>query len=146
MHPDDQRLNPRVIVAAAASALRAEFSRLGFPGDVRDLAPSRLSGIAVALENLTPDEAWELRSRWAAGGGEVLIAGDPFSTTAVPAVVVGTREQFEKAGKSCAGFAPAALLARAVRLFHATPAPVAGLEWGRRTHVMGVVNVTPDSF
>ena len=143
MHADEIRLNPRVVAATSAASLRAELSRLGFPGDVRDLAPPRLAGMAVAIENLAPAEAFELRARWAAGGGEVLIAGDPFSAAAVPAVVTGSREQFEKA---LAGSGAAAVLARAVRLFHAIPAPVAGLEFGRRTHLMGIVNVTPDSF
>ncbi|NUN47452.1 MAG: dihydropteroate synthase [Candidatus Brocadiae bacterium] len=37
-------------------------------------------------------------------------------------------------------------MGRAVRGWLSVPAPVAGLAWGRRTHLMGVVNVTPDSF
>jgi dihydropteroate synthase len=139
--PDETRLNPRVVAAASTASLKAELSRLGFPGDVRDLAPARLARVAVAIENLAPAEAFELRARWAAGGGEVLIAGDPFSMASVPALVTGTREQFEK---STAGIE--SVLSRAVRLFHAIPAPVGGLEFGRRTHLMGIVNVTPDSF
>ncbi|MEK7470315.1 MAG: dihydropteroate synthase [Planctomycetota bacterium] len=141
MTPDEIRLNPRVVAAASTASLKAELSRLGFPGDVRDLAPARLARIAVAIENLVPAEAFELRARWAAGGGEVLIAGDPFSTAAVPAVVTGTREQFEKSRTGLE-----AVLANAVRLFHSTPAAVGGLDFGRRTHLMGIVNVTPDSF
>ncbi|KAF0243324.1 MAG: dihydropteroate [Planctomycetota bacterium] len=141
MTPDEIRLNPRVVASASAASLKAELSRLGFPGDVRDLAPARLAKIAVAIENLAPAEAFEVRARWAAGGGEVLIAGDPFSTAAVPAVVTGTREQFEKTTTGIE-----AILSRALQLFHAVPAPVGGLEFGRRTHLMGIVNVTPDSF
>lgn len=146
MTPDEIRLNPRVIASAAASQIRAELSRLGFAGDVRDLAPPRLAGMAVAMENLLAAEAYELRARWAAGGGEVLVAGEPGSTAQVPVVVTGTREQFERAERTCAGFAPAAVLARAARLYHAVPAAAGGLEWGKRTQLMGIVNVTPDSF
>lgn len=146
MTPDEIRLNPRVVAASAASSLRAELSRLGFAGDVRDLAPARLSGMAVALENLLPGEAFELRARWAAGGGEVLVGGEPFSTARVPALVTGTLEQFGKAGAALAGLAAGAVLERAAGLFSAVPPPAGGLAWGRQTHVMGIVNVTPDSF
>lgn len=146
MTPDEIRLNPRVVAALAVSAVRAELARLGFAGDVRDLAPARRAGMAVALENLLPGEAFELRARWAAEGGEVLVGGDPFSTARVPALVTGTREQFAKAGAALAGLAAGAVLERAAALFHAVPPEAGGLAWGRRTQLMGIVNVTPDSF
>lgn len=146
MTPDEIRLNPRVVASAPVSQIRAELSRLGFAGDVRDLAPPRLAGLSVAIENLLAAEAYELRARWAAGGGEVLVAGEPGSTARVPAVVTGTREQFERAEKACAGFAAAEVLARAARRYHEVPPAAGGLEFGRRTQLMGIVNVTPDSF
>jgi dihydropteroate synthase len=142
----DLRLNPRVIAAPAAGAVRAELARLGFAGDVRDLAPPRMETLAVVLEGLSAAEAYDLRARWAACGAAVLVAGDPFASAPVPAVVTATREQFEKGAAACAGFGPGEALARAVRAFDAVPAPVAGLEFGTKTHVMGILNVTPDSF
>lgn len=42
--------------------------------------------------------------------------------------------------------APEPLAAALHRLLWSTPAPSLGFGWGQRTRVMGIVNVTPDSF
>src|SRR5205807_7093955 len=104
----------------------------------------------LALEGLAPDLHELLQRLVRQGGGEVLGSADGTRAVVMASLsVAGTLGQrLEDRGGDAAELGVAigdALVARG-----APPAPLIArghrLEFGRRTLVMGIINVTPDSF
>ncbi|MFL5350023.1 MAG: dihydropteroate synthase [Hyalangium sp.] len=146
------------LLAERPEALELAFRRMGLPTPAREYLLEKLPQYRLLLTGLTKVEGRFLKGLFEASvapGREefpVYVSGDP-RTRLGSGLLTGRREQFErlissaKADPQLAGLAEA--LARGLGSV-AAPAPLTlggrTFTFGARTHVMGVVNVTPDSF
>ena len=142
------RYNVRLLLQNPEGGLRDAVAQLGIPAYAL-MAIARYGAVeALALQGLSSDQARALEQSVSGAGGAVLTSmNGERAVVLAPLMVAGelparlaTDPLTEDVGAAIA----AALMARG------NPAPLnAGghlLEFGRRTLVMGIVNVTPDSF
>jgi dihydropteroate synthase len=135
----------RPIVRDSLEGLENGLARMGMV--VRASELETLAHGHLLLTGLGPGEVDFLRSPDRAGLRTTLRPGRPDS-----ALLSGNREDLAVAGVGArrAGLAElAGAVERALAAEAAPPPTILGgrrFEWGSRTHVMGVVNVTPDSF
>jgi dihydropteroate synthase len=141
----------RPISADRPEDLVLALRRMGLPPAARDSLLETLPQAQVLLTGLSPDEERFLQSLPAAG--EAYPTWTPGDATARPGtgLLSGRRERFDRLVAAARARAPGLALALA-RALEAGRAPAAlelggrTFAWGTRTYVMGVVNVTPDSF
>ncbi|MFZ0919002.1 MAG: dihydropteroate synthase [Candidatus Dormiibacterota bacterium] len=144
------RYSVRPLLPGPADALRETVLRLGLPPEKLTVLARRGAVEALALRGLSSDQTRVLERLVADGGGEVLSSADgdravllmPLMTAgSLPAQLAAWSENAAEVGAAIGSV----LMSRG-----APPPPlvVAGhrLEFGKRTLVMGIVNVTPDSF
>ncbi|MDY7228312.1 dihydropteroate synthase [Hyalangium rubrum] len=146
------------LLAERPAEIDLAFRRMGLPTSAREYLLEKLPQYRLLLTGLTRVEGRFLKGLFEAStapGREefpVYVAGDP-RTRLGSGLLVGRREQFDRlisAARENAELAElAGALTRALETV-ATPAPLVlggrTFEFGARTYVMGVVNVTPDSF
>jgi len=156
------RLNARVLTETHAGPVADEMRRAA--RDVRSAAAASDEGdalatatgrLVLALENLAPAEADRLNRQMTAVGGAVTLLPQGGGDGEAEVILTGDRRQFaalvEGLEQTAAGArALAREIARAVdnhdrRRFRVRLGPHT-LEVGPRPAVMGVLNVTPDSF
>jgi dihydropteroate synthase len=144
------RYSVRPLLPGPPEALRDEVLRLGVPPEKLGVLAERGAVEALALRGLSPDQSRVIARLIAQGGGEMLTNSDgdravllmPLSTAgALPEQLAAWSDRTGEVG----AVIRAALVARG------TPPPpleVRGhrLVFGERTLVMGILNVTPDSF
>jgi dihydropteroate synthase len=146
----------RPIAADRPEDLVLAFRRMGLPTAAREYLLEKLPHAQVLLTGLTWDEGRFLQSLHEASvapGLEAYPAWVPGDAKARPGtgLLSGRKEQFDRllaAARPAAG-GLATALERALEAGRAPAALELGgrtFEWGTRTYVMGVVNVTPDSF
>jgi dihydropteroate synthase len=156
------RLNARVVTEMSTAPVAAEMHRAatdaGPPTGAPDGEPADAAApgwLALALEGLSPTEADRLNRQMTAVGGTVALLPKAGDDGEAEAVLTADRRQFaaliERLEQAAAG-APALAreIARAVenhdrRRFRIRMGAHT-LEVGPRPAVMGVLNVTPDSF
>lgn len=144
------RYNVRPLLPGPESALREEVLRLGLPTDRLSSLARHGAVEALAVQGLAPDQTRILERVLHERGGVMLsdrdgrhglLLGPLMTMSQLPAVLASWSESAEQLGSAIG----AALMARGT-----TPPPLrAGghtLEFQTRTLVMGVINVTPDSF
>ncbi len=144
------RYSVRPLLPGPADALRETVLRLGLPPEKLTVLARRGAVEALALRGLSSDQTRVLERLVADGGGEVLSSADgdravllmPLMTAgSLPAQLAAWSENAAEVGAAIGSV----LMSRG-----APPPPlvVAGhrLEFGKRTLVMGIVNVTPNSF
>ena len=144
------RYSVRPLLPGPADALREAVLRLGLPPDKLTVLAQRGAVEALALRGLSTDQVRVLERIVAEGGGEVLSnANGDRAVVLMPLVTAGSLPMqlaawSEKAGEVGAAIG-SVLMARG-----APPPPLElpghRLEFGKRTLVMGILNVTPDSF
>ena len=149
-------IRARPIAADRPEDLVLAFRRMGLPTAAREYLLEKLPHAQLLLTGLPQDAARFLQSLHAsstAPGQEEYPAWVPGDAKARPGtgLLSGRREQFDRlvaeARPQAAGLAEA--LERALEAGRAPAALELGgrtFAWGTRTYVMGVVNVTPDSF
>jgi dihydropteroate synthase len=146
------------LLAERPEQLELSLRRMGLPTSAREYLLEKLPQCRLLLTGLTKVEGRFLKGLFEAStapGREefpLYVSGD-VRTRPGSGLLTGRREQFErlmasaKAAPELAGLADA--LARGLGAV-AVPAPLTlggrTLTFGARTYVMGVVNVTPDSF
>ena len=140
----------RQVYLSTREDLQQELSRLGLErGDVA-AAYRRGSALQVRCSGLSPAALRELKESFAKDGGACICAET--KSEAGEALLVGTVPAYERLlSRSSTSLAA---LSKALRtLLDVRVEPVAGLgcrghrlDLGRRTHIMGVINCTPDSF
>ncbi|MDK1030986.1 MAG: dihydropteroate synthase [Planctomycetia bacterium] len=148
-------LNPRVVAASDAGEVMAELSWAAGVG--REEAASKADTLTIALENVPTSAALLMKNDMAALGGAV--AADyqgPAAQADVRAMVlIGSRRHFAGLIESlAAASSECSAVADALRLTivnydrrHFTiEAGLKRIEMGPRPVLMGIVNVTPDSF
>lgn len=149
----------RLICADRTGDLELAFARMGLPAAAREYLLEKLPHLQLLLTGLTRVEGRFLRSladRSAAPGREELAAYVSGDVERRPGagLLSGRRDQLvrvlEEASRDPALAELSAALDRALRATGGPPPPLRlgdrTFELGRRTLIMGVVNVTPDSF
>jgi dihydropteroate synthase len=151
--------NARVLNLDTGAKIREEMEKIGAssPG-IRIMAP-KASFRAVKLEGLNFAAANIIKQEMLARGGEVVTSRDVYSTkeSVSDVLILGSQRRFEDLIRKLRLQPFKSLGAIATELEQAlgryageelTPLHIGGrvFDWGERTYVMGVVNVTPDSF
>lgn len=144
------RYSVRPLLPGPEDALRDAVLRLGLPAE-RLTALARSGAVeALAVRGLSSDQTRVIERLVAEGGGEVLtnVDGDR-AVLLMPLMTAGSLPAQLDAWSDHAGELGAAI-GTALTARGTNPAPVelpgTRLMFGARTLVMGIVNVTPDSF
>ncbi len=149
--------NPRVLVLDSQAQVAAEMAAIGVdPIGARIMIPKAIFR-AVKIEGLSTPAANLVKQEMLSKGGEAAIAWSSCvaSGERTDVLLLGTLRQYRRLIHrlrmqpfKLRGLADE--LRRALQHYDAVPPPtVCGnttFEWGRRTYVMGILNVTPDSF
>jgi dihydropteroate synthase len=144
------RYSVRPLLPGPAGALRDAVLRLGLPADKLTVLAERGAVEALALRGLSSDQIRVIERVVAEGGGEVLSNADgDRAVLLMPLITAGSLPMQLAAWSDNAGEVGAAI--GSVLISRGAPPPpleVPGhrLEFGKRTLVMGILNVTPDSF
>jgi dihydropteroate synthase len=144
------RYSVRPLLPGPADALRDEVLRLGLPPERLTVLAQRGAVEALAIRGLSSDQIRVIERLVADGGGEVL--SNPNGDHAVllmPLMTAGILPMQLAAWSDNTGEVGAAIAA--VLMARGAPPPPLELpghrlEFGKRTLVMGILNVTPDSF
>jgi dihydropteroate synthase len=144
------RYSVRPLLPGPADALRDAVLRLGLPPERLSVLAERGAVEALALRGLSMDQIRVLERVVTDGGGEVLsnTNGDR-AVLLMPLMTAGMLPMHLAAWSDNAGEVGAAIGAVLMSRGGAPPpveVPGHRLEFGRRTLVMGILNVTPDSF
>ena len=154
------KYNPRVLIFRNLSDAEAEVRRLEISGmgekEVGAGAKAKAIHRVVKLQNLTVASAAMVEQAMCSIGGEVLIAYERSASAECPStLLMGTLQQYEDLVmrlRRCA-FEAAQIgeeINSALRNFDGSANTIKckgrDLQIGRRTYIMGIINVTPDSF
>jgi len=151
--------NVRILNLDSPARIRAEMKKVGAsPPGVSLMAP-KASFRTVKAEGLNFAAANIIKQEMLARGGEVVTSRAVYSSKESDSdvLILGTLRQFENLIKKLRMQPFKSLQAIATELEHALtwyareelmPLHIGGrlFAWGERTHIMGVVNVTDDSF
>jgi dihydropteroate synthase len=144
------RYSVRPLLPGPADALRDAVLRLGLPPERLSVLAERGAVEALALRGLSSDQIRVIERLVAEGGGEVLSnANGDRAVLLMPLMTAGMLPMQLGAWSDNTGEVGAAI--GAVLMARGGPPPPIELpghrlEFGRRTLVMGILNVTPDSF
>lgn len=138
----------RILSSDSQELLALHLRRLGFPTPVASEIAPIVSGVHVLLTGFSQDELEGLKR---AQGLPPVVFGDPDRARG-SALVYSQRDALRDLARGMSG--PLAemgrLIVQALERTLKPPAPMAigkrTFQWGSRTYLMGVVNVTPDSF
>ncbi len=144
------RYSVRPLLPGPADALRDAVLRLGLPPERLTVLAERGAVEALAVRGLSSDQIRVIERLVADGGGEVLSnANGDRAVLLMPLATAGILPMRLAAWSDNTGEVGAAIAAVLVAR-GAPPPPLElpghRLEFGKRTLVMGILNVTPDSF
>lgn len=154
-----RRFNARVLEYSTPESLKKELEKIGV--DYEGLQHMLPKGFfrAVKLEGVSYDLAHILKQEMLRLGGEGAISTAVYFGAAVPTdvILMGTIAQLEALISSLRQFPDenlksiAAELEQALKNYHGgnlKPMQIGNktFVWGERTYIMGIINVTPDSF
>ena len=146
----EARYSVRPLLPGPAEALRDTVLRLGLPPERLTVLAQRGAVEALAIRGLSSDQIRVIERLVAEGGGEVLSNADgDRALLLMPLMTAGSLAMQLAAWSDNAGEVGAAI--GAVLMARGAPPPPLELpghqlEFGKRTLVMGILNVTPDSF
>src|SRR4029077_12395040 len=144
------RYSVRPLLPGPPDALREEVLRLGVAPEKLGVIAERGAVEALALRGLSPDQTRVLGRLIAQGGGEMLTnAGGDRAVLLMPLSTAGALPEQLAAWSDRTGEVGAVIAATlAARGTPPSPLEVPGhrLMFGERTLIMGILNVTPDSF
>lgn len=137
--------------------LLAEFERIGVTPEGCELMLSKGEFIMIKVSNLSPPAACILKQEMLAKGGEVALGKGMvyLHQKKGEAIILGTRTQYERllALLPRQPFGLATLAAELTSLLeqirgYLPPLTIKNqvFTWGKRTYLMGIINITPDSF
>jgi len=144
------RYSVRPLLPGPADALRDAVLRLGLPAEKLTVLAEHGTVEALALRGLSSDQIRVIERLVAQGGGEVLSnANGDSAVLLMPLITAGSLPMQLAAWSESAGEVGAAI-GSVLTARGAPPPPLEvadhRLEFGKRTLVMGILNVTPDSF
>lgn len=151
--------NVRVLRLESAAEIRAEMEKIGAsPPGIKIMTP-KATFRAVKLEGLNFAAANIVKQEMLARQGEVVTSREVYSTqeSISDVLILGTLRQYEDLVRKLRLQPFKSLVRMASELEEALscyaggelkPLHIGGrlFKWGERTYIMGVVNVTPDSF
>ncbi|WP_103110466.1 dihydropteroate synthase [Brevibacillus reuszeri] len=152
------KYNPFRIHATTHAEVVSELSKRGIASpECERLAADWEAGLMIHVQNLSMSDALLLREDMLSAGGEAVISADPVKEEAVYVLLLAGQKQLELTLQRVVGKSPGLSAAAAeVREILARPAQLRNrrelvcgrhvLPLGERTLVMGILNVTPDSF
>ncbi|NLY91391.1 MAG: dihydropteroate synthase [Firmicutes bacterium] len=147
----------RLITASDPGEIRKEFTRIGVSPEGIELMLGKGEFIIVKVGNIPAQAANILKQEMLAKGGEVALGAHLayLGPEKGEAIIMGTRTQYQRLltllprqpfGLS----ALAEELNRLLLALNQRPSPLTiknhCFEWGKRTYIMGIINITPDSF
>jgi dihydropteroate synthase len=144
--------NLRAIFLEKPSDAAEEREALQIPVEEWEGLTHRMSGFGLFLGELSREEAETLREEARSQGLEVFYAGSSLATGKI--LLYGSRRGFEGLAARCSGIPILARIAGGLKgaqenLFREKYCFRCGrytVELGKKTHLMGVLNITPDSF
>lgn len=150
--------NPRLLAQLQPEALRAEMEAIGAdPAGTRIMVPKGLFH-AVRLDNVPHAAASILKQEMLSKGGEVAVSRAVYlgQDSRASVLILGTEAQYRRLIPKLRPQPMRSLRTIADELqallgavwAHPAPLTIGPLtcDWGSRTYVMGILNVTPDSF
>lgn len=152
------KYNPFRIHATTHAEVVSELSKRGIASpECERLAADWEAGLMIHVQNLSLSDALLLREDMLSAGGEAVISADPVKEDTVYVLLLAGQKQLELTLQRIVGKSPGLSAAAAeVREILARPAQLRNrrglvcgrhvLPLGERTLVMGILNVTPDSF
>lgn len=143
----------RIIEIADLDQAGTELLKVGADRrGVRLMAPKAVCR-AIKLSGLRPPAANIIKQEMLSFGGEAATAYGSInhSVKTTDLLALGTLKQFAQLIKKLATHQfglplVAGQIKAALANYNATPQPIGKLKFGRRTYIMGILNVTPDSF
>jgi dihydropteroate synthase len=134
-----------------------EFERIGVSPEGIEIMKEKGDFILVKVEHLSAQAAGILKQEMLAKGGEAALGKDLayLGSAEGAALLMGTKAQYRRLltvlPRQPFGLAKLAKeLAEVITAAAATPPPLTlkgrEFQWGRRTYIMGIINITPDSF
>jgi dihydropteroate synthase len=151
--------NPRILHSSTVEELWAEMEKIGAETEGLEIMAPKGLFRALKLEGVEAGEAKGLKEGMLALGGEAVLSQAAYRDEAVTTdvLLLGTLSHYQRLttklhdGSSLALMAIADALEQALANYEGqslqalTIGPTT-FEWGKRTYIMGIVNVTPDSF
>ena len=154
-----RRFNARVLEYSSPEGLRKELEKIGVDQEGLQAMLPRGFFRAVKLEGINHDLAHILKQEMLRLGGEGAISAAVYFGAAIPTdvILMGTVAELEALIASLRQFPDENLKAiaeeveEALRNYHGgnlRPMQIGNrtFVWGERTYIMGIINVTPDSF
>ncbi len=149
--------NPRVLSVRTTADLEREIARIGATASSVPYMAQKATFRVVRLERVPGQAANILKQEMLAKGGECAVSEQVsrFDPTPRPCILLGTMRQYRELLDTLIHqpFGLAELgkeLQITLQRYDSTPAPLVchdrELPIGRRTLIMGIINVTPDSF
>lgn len=143
-------------IASHDEAIR-ELSRIGVDGTGIKLMSPKMSHLNIKLDGITCAQAGILKQEMLSLGGDAAVSKGVvnFRVEKTDCILMGTVKQHERLAKKLRmqPFGLKAVASELTALLHniiSVPPPLitkkTTLEFGKRTFVMGILNVTPDSF
>lgn len=147
----------RLVAATQPEEVWKEMNRIGVSPEGLELMIGKGEFIIVKVGNIPAPAASILKQEMLAKGGEVALGKEMAYLRAGEgeAIIMGTRTQYRRLLDllSRQPFGLAALaedLNRLLTNLQVGPPPLTiknrRFEWGKRTYIMGIINITPDSF
>ena len=147
----------RLLTASNPEEIRKEFARIGVSPEGTELMLGKGEFIVVKVGNISAQAANILKQEMLAKGGEVALGKQMAYLGAEKgeAIIMGTRTQYQRLldmlPRQPFGLSALAQdLNRLLRDLDQRPSPLTiknrCFEWGKRTYIMGIINLTPDSF
>ncbi|NLM36693.1 MAG: dihydropteroate synthase [Firmicutes bacterium] len=147
----------RLLSASQPAAIRQEMNRIGVTPEGLELMIGKAEFLIVKVSNISVPAANILKQEMLAKGGEVALGKEMAYLQAGEgeAIIMGTRTQYrrllELLPRQPFGLSALAQdLNRLLTNIEAGPVPLTikdrHFEWGKKTYIMGIINLTPDSF
>ena len=149
--------NPRVLNITSREGAEQELKEMGIALSTVDFISRKMFHISLKLENVEWGPAHILREKMDSMGGTAVVAEKPFDDgcTLSDIILAGSHDHFTKLlGDIPLDLHELSVLKKEIQESIDNPfkkhfvikCKKVDLHLGRRTHIMGIVNVTPDSF
>jgi len=141
--------NPRVLTGR----LKSEFEMIGVDPAGIDIMLPKSEFRAVKLKKVPSTAANIIKQEMLSEGGDAATARGTINhgVSETDIIIFGTKRQFRGLIDSIRHqHFKLSVIAKEIedvlKRYELTPSPILGMEFGKRTYVMGILNVTPDSF
>jgi len=149
--------NPRLLSGLNPGELMEEFKKIDVSPEGMAIMKEKGQFVLVKVDRLSPQAANILKQEMLAKGGEVALGKEHarFQGGRGQAIIMGTRAQYRRllAVLPRQPFGLPALAKELAAVLEAYNSPPVSLTvkgrdfvWGKRTYIMGIINLTPDSF